>query len=118
MIYEAEICFLADNPILVALIASANSILNLIGTPEPSYSSSVSLQVLLDSKTTHMGEAQIKSNCITKQSEPESLASSSDPLFFDSKLTHVGCRQRFRDMSGLSLCLCGVRVQPGDIGSI
>ena len=95
MIYEAEICFLADNPILVAPIASANSIPNPIGTPEPSCSSSVSLQVLLDSETTHMGEAQINSNCITKQSEPESLASGLDPLFFDSKLTHMGHRQRF-----------------------
>jgi len=30
----------------------------------------------------------------------------------------MGCRQRCRDMSGLSQCLCGVSVQKGDLGLI
>ena len=44
--------------------------------------------------------------------------SGSDAVFFDTELTHMGCRQRCRDMSGLSQCLCGERVEPDDVGSI
>jgi len=82
--------------------------------PEPS--GPVSFQGLLDSKTTHTGQAQVKSNTITERSEPGS--SGSDLLFFNSELTRGGCRRRCRDMSGLSLCLCGESVHPGDVGSI
>ena len=44
--------------------------------------------------------------------------SGSDILFFDSAPTRVGHKRRCRDMTGLSLCLCGESVQPGDVGSI
>lgn len=113
IVYEVKICFLANLQILVAPVASADSIPNPITTSEPLCSSSVFLQVPLNSETTHMEEVQTN-----KQSEPESLASGSDFLFFDSEPTCVGYKQRCRDISGLSLCLYGEQVQPEDIGSI
>ena len=118
--FEAEICFLADLRVLVAPIASSDPIP--ITAPELSGLSgfvSPQLQVPVDSETTHAGQVQINSNPITptiERSEPE--LSGSDLLFFDSELTRMGCRQRCRDMSGLSLCLCGESVQPSDVGSI
>jgi hypothetical protein len=113
MTSEAEIHFLADLRVPVAPIASADSVL--IAEREPS---GFDLP-LLDSETTHMGQAQIQSNPVAERSEPESSGSIPlDILFLDSEPTRVGRRRRCRDMSGLSLCLCGESVQPGEIGSI
>jgi hypothetical protein len=39
-------------------------------------------------------------------------------LFFESELMYMGQRQKCRDMSGLSLCLCGDSTRPDDAGSI
>lgn len=125
MRYKAKIfvslLIAADLWIVVAPIASADSMPNPTTTPEQaklSCLSSVLLQVPLVSETIYMGETRMKTTCVTEQSEPESLASGSDLLFFDSEPTRVGRRRRCRDMSGLSLCLCGERVKPGDIESI
>ena len=116
MTFGAEICFLADLRVPVAPIASADSIP--ITEPEPSGS----VLFLPDSETTHigvMGRAQIKSNPIAERSGPESSRSvPPDILFLDSEPTRVGRRRRCRDMSGLSLCLCGESVKPSEIGSI
>ena len=42
----------------------------------------------------------------------------SDVLFFNTEPTRLGRRRRCRDMSGLSLCLCGDSAQPDGVGSI
>lgn len=47
---------------------------------------------------------------------PES--SGSDAVFFDSEPTYVGHKQRCRDMSSLSQCLCGEGMRPGDESAI
>ena len=44
--------------------------------------------------------------------------SDTEPFFPVLEMTHVGRKRKCRDMSGLSLCLCGVSVQPDDVGSI
>ena len=77
------------------------------------------LQVFPDSEMTvaaNMGQAQIQHNPITERSEPQSP--SSELLFFDSEPTRAGRKRRCRDMSGLSQCLCGKSVPPGDAGSV
>jgi hypothetical protein len=40
------------------------------------------------------------------------------PFFFASEPTHAGRRRKCRDMSSLSLCLCGVSAQPDSVDSI
>ena len=45
-------------------------------------------------------------------------SSGSDALFFDSEPTRGGRKQRCRDISGLSRCLCGESVKPDDGDSI
>lgn len=93
--------------------ASADSVL--ITSPEPSgRTGPPSFQDLLDPKTTHAGQVQVESNPIIRQHEPDLSGS----LFFDSEPTRGGRKRKCRDMSGLSLCLCGECVQPGDIDSI
>lgn len=42
----------------------------------------------------------------------------STTLFFESEPTRVGRRRKCRDMSDLSLCLCGDSARPDDAGSI
>jgi hypothetical protein len=49
---------------------------------------------------------------------PVAESSVSAPIFFDSEPTRTGRRRKCRDMSELSLCLCGVNAEPGDIGSV
>ena len=63
-----------------------------------------------------MGQAETNSIPINERAEPES--SGSGLSFFDSAPTHVGRKRRCRDMSGLSLCLCGESARPNDVGSI
>ena len=115
MILEAKIGFLADLRVLVSWpIAIAEPVpISALG-PEPS--GSVFFKVPVDSEATHMGQVQTQSNPVAEQSEPK--PDGSDILFFDSEPTRVGCRRRCRDMSGLSQCLCGETVGPGDAGSI
>jgi len=115
VIPEAKIGFLANLQVLVAPIASAVSIP--ITAPEPSGSALPEVdQVPPNSETTHIGQVQMKSNSIADQSEPE--LSGSDNLFFDSEPTRMGRKRRCRDISGLSLCLCGVSVPPDEEGSV
>lgn len=49
---------------------------------------------------------------------PDTLEMDSEPFFLTSELTRAGRRRKCRDMSGLSLCLCGVSVRPDSMGSI
>jgi hypothetical protein len=41
-----------------------------------------------------------------------------EPFLLTSEPTRAGRKWKCRDMSGLSLCLCGVSVQPDSVGSI
>jgi hypothetical protein len=41
-----------------------------------------------------------------------------DPIFLDSEPTRAGRKRKAKDMSGLSVCLCGEHAKPGDAGSI
>jgi hypothetical protein len=41
-----------------------------------------------------------------------------EPTFLDSEPTCVGRKRKAKDMSGLTLCLCEERAEPGDVGSI
>ena len=43
---------------------------------------------------------------------------STQPTFLDSEPTRAGRKRKAKDMSGLTLCLCGERAKPGDVGSI
>jgi len=40
------------------------------------------------------------------------------PLFLDSEPMHVGRKWKAKDMSRLSVCLCGENAKPGDVSSI
>jgi hypothetical protein len=41
-----------------------------------------------------------------------------EPTFLNSEPTHVWRKRKAKDMSGLTLCLCGECAEPGDVGSI
>ena len=41
-----------------------------------------------------------------------------EPIFLDSEPTHTGRKQKAKDMSELTLCLCEERAKPDDIRSI
>jgi hypothetical protein len=85
---------------------------NLVTGTKPDLSGSVLLP--LDSEATHMGQIPTKIGPIPPEPEP----SGSDNVFLDSEPTRVGRRRRCRDMSSLSLCLCGESVRPGETSSI
>ena len=51
-------------------------------------------------------------------STPMPVTDQSTTLFFESEPTRVGRRRKCRDMSGLSLCLCGESARPDDAESI
>jgi len=112
VIFKAKIGFSVDLQVLVASLTSADPAP--ITTPKPS--GSILLNVPLNSKIIHVGKAQILSNAITEQSGTGLL--DSNLQFFDSEPTCVGRKQRCRDISGLSVCLCGERVREGDVDSI
>lgn len=40
------------------------------------------------------------------------------PIFLDSEPIHTGRKRKAKDMSGLSVCLCGKNAKPNYIGSI
>jgi|SRR6266852_6634991 len=40
------------------------------------------------------------------------------PTFLDSEPTRAGRKRKAKDMSGLTLCFCGERSKPGNVGSI
>ena len=65
---------------------------------------------------THIGQVQIKDNPIPERSEPQ--PSGLNLLFFNSELTWVGHRQRCRDISDLSLCLCRENIQLNNVASV
>ena len=44
--------------------------------------------------------------------------SPTEPVFLDSEPTRAGRKRKAKDMSGLSVCFCGERAKPGDVGSI
>jgi hypothetical protein len=113
--YLNPICFLADIWALAVPIASMSADSILITSPEPSdRTGPASLQDLLNPKMTLAGWVQVEPNPITGWHEPNSPGS----LFFDSELTRRGHKWKCRDMSSLSLYLCGESMQPGDIDSI
>jgi len=41
-----------------------------------------------------------------------------EPVFLDSEPTRAGRKRKAKDMSGLTVCLCGERAKPDDVGSI
>lgn len=55
---------------------------------------------------------------ILLNSEPTRAGSLTEPIFLDSEPTRTGRKRKAKDMSGLSLCFCGERARPGDVGSI
>jgi hypothetical protein len=67
-----------------------------------------------DSVIVHQsGSSQVPTNLSFVASTDKSTT-----LFFESELTCVGRRRKCRDMSGLSLCLCGDSARLDDAGSI
>ena len=93
MIFEADTGFLADLRALLAPIASMDLDSVPIAVPAPIASTDSIPMAASDSPGLN-------------------------PIFFDSEPTRVGHKRRCRDMSDLSLCLCGGSVHPGDVGSI
>ena len=61
---------------------------------------------------------QSGSSQVPMNSSPVASTDQSTTLFFESEPTHVGQRRKCRDMSDLSLCLCGDSARPDDTGSI
>jgi hypothetical protein len=55
---------------------------------------------------------------LNSELEPTRMGSSTDPIFLDSEPTRVGRKWKAKDMSGLSICLCGEHAKPDDVGSI
>ena len=44
--------------------------------------------------------------------------SPTEPIFLDSEPTRAGRKRKAKDMSGLSVCLCGEQAKPNNVGSI
>jgi len=109
VIFEADTGFLADLRALLAPIASEDSIPITASASIPSVDSD-SIPITVPAPTS------------IASADPVPLAACDsrrpNPLFFDTEPTRVGCKQRCRDMSDLSLCLCGQSVHPGDVGLI
>ena len=53
---------------------------------------------------------------IAVNSEP--IVVDSEPIFIDSEPTRAGRKRKAKDMTGLSVCLCGEHAKPDDVGSI
>ena len=48
----------------------------------------------------------------------ESPTEVNEPIFLDFEPMRAGRKRKAKDMSELTLCFCGERVKPGDVGSI
>jgi hypothetical protein len=55
---------------------------------------------------------------ILVDSESMHAASSTEPMFLDSEPTRVGRKRKAKNISGLTVCLCGVRAKPNEVDSI
>jgi hypothetical protein len=65
-----------------------------------------------------ISDATINPEPATESMHAENEPLSSLPTFFASEPTRAGRKRKCRDMSGLSLCLCGDTAKPNDMGSI
>ena len=83
---------------------------------EPMRVGSSTQPILLNSEPTHIGS--LTEPIMFLNSEPTRAGSSTKPTFLDSEPTHAGRKQKAKDMSGLTVCLCGEHIKPGDEGSI
>ena len=63
-------------------------------------------------------QSKVEESARVPEGEGSARVSDLDPLFIESKPTHTGQRQKCRDMSGLSQCLCGETAKPNKEGSI
>jgi hypothetical protein len=73
--------------------------------------------IFLDSEPMHT-QAGPSTEPAFIDSEPMHAGPLAEPAFIDSEPTRMGRKRKAKDMSGLTVCLCGERAKPGDVGSI
>jgi hypothetical protein len=95
-------------------------------TVMPTLTNCPSMDPFINSHTTSMLELFMDNNdasamCPSNKpcSAPTDLSTlETEPFLLTSEPTRAGRKRKCRDMSNLSLCLCGISVQSGSVGSI